>query len=426
MSAVNILVEKELTGFSTPEEVVEFFILNFNLKKNDLIEFIKEDISGDVLPLLNKQDLKELGLKLGHWKKIDKFINDNKGNLLKNQNEIKINEIEINSDSDINNIKTFFEKYLNFKINKDNFDIDGKKLFSMNEQDMKNLGLTLGKRKKLNKYIEYILKKIKDNYNPVITEKSTSNEIATFLKHKFNMPEKIIEEMALDGESLTLLKEEDIDEIEEMPEEIKNEFKNYIKEINNDKSIKEKEIETQKENFGKNIENNGENNNCMQEKEIEELTVINKMKTKNNNTINFYEKGKSQKKEEIQTTNNNNITRKNIDNNGEDSIEELPLFDIEITPKDKNNNKKNNLIDDDEIIKDTNENNNLSGKDNEEKKEEDKYQNILIDDIEINQIEKKDEIIEKNLIKKSILKEYEGEDLTNIKTIPLKNYQIVQ
>ena len=237
MSAVNNLVEKELTGNSTPEEVVEFFILNFNLKKNDLIEFIKEDISGDVLPLLNKQDLKELGLKLGHWKKIDKFITDNKGNLLKNQNEIKINEIEINSDSDINNIKTFFEKYLNFKINKDNFDIDGKKLFSMNEQDMKNLGLTLGKRKKLNKYIEYILKKIKDNYNPVITEKSTSNEIATFLKNKFNMPEKIIEEMALDGESLTLLKEEDIDEIEEMPEEIKNEFKNYIKEINNLKYI---------------------------------------------------------------------------------------------------------------------------------------------------------------------------------------------
>ena len=102
---------------------------------------------------------------------------------------------------------------------------------------MKNLGLTLGKRKKLNKYIEYILKKIKDNYNPVITEKSTSNEIATFLKHKVNMPEKIIEEMALDGESLTLLKEEDIDEIEEMPEEIKNEFKNYIKEINSLKHI---------------------------------------------------------------------------------------------------------------------------------------------------------------------------------------------
>ena len=33
MSAVNNLVEKELTGNSTPEEVVEFFILNFNLKK---------------------------------------------------------------------------------------------------------------------------------------------------------------------------------------------------------------------------------------------------------------------------------------------------------------------------------------------------------------------------------------------------------
>ena len=58
--------EIELTKISSPETVVEFFIQNFNFKKIDLILFIKEEISGEVLPYLNKKDSKELGLKLGH------------------------------------------------------------------------------------------------------------------------------------------------------------------------------------------------------------------------------------------------------------------------------------------------------------------------------------------------------------------------
>ena len=189
--------------------------------------------------------------------------------------------------SDINAIKLFFENYLNFKDVNNNFDIDGKKLFSMSEQDMKKLGLTLGKRKKLNLYLQYIQKKA-NNYEISINEKSTSKDVATFLKYKFNMPQNVIEDMALDGESLTLIKEEDIDEIEEIPEEIKNEFKNYIKEINlekiNENNKKEKEIETKKETHENNFSYKNRDNN-IEENEVEDLPT----EGKNNNSGNVKE-----------------------------------------------------------------------------------------------------------------------------------------
>ena len=397
----------DITKNSTSEQIVEFFIQKYNFKKNDLISLIKEDISGDILPYLNKQDLKGIGLKLGHWIKIDKFITDNRDNLLNNQNNTITTEIRINIDSDINSVKAFLEKHLNFKNIKDNFDVDGKKLFSMNEQDMKNLGLTLGQRKKLNLYIQYVLRK-KNNYDKVITEKSTSKEVKNFLKDKFNMPENIIEEMALDGESLTLLKEEDIDEIEEIPLYIKNEFKNYIKEINNEKNkeniIKEKEIETQKEYDESNFENkNDNNNNSNEEREIEEIEFKN-IETKMNK--NFL--GEETKKSEIKIIDNNKI---------------IPS---------KLNKKKRNIIIVDELHKLSYKKNLISKeKEKDEKKEEkkevkkeEKQNNIEKFEISKNN-ENEEETTENNLLNKSILKEYKGEELPYIKTFPIKNYEIV-
>ena len=164
-----IKLDYEQMEKSTPEQVVEFFVQNYNFKKMDLILFIKEDISWDVFPYLNKQDFKELGIKLGHWKKLEKFITDNKDKLLKNQANINNNEFNINMDSDIDTVKAFFKNFLDFRSENFIFNIDGKKLFSMNEQDMKNIGLTLGQRKKLNIYLQNILKKINNNEN-LITE----------------------------------------------------------------------------------------------------------------------------------------------------------------------------------------------------------------------------------------------------------------
>ena len=110
-----IKLDYEQMEKSTPEQVVEFLVQNYNFKKMDLILFIKEDISWDVFPYLNKQDFKELGIKLGHWKKLEKFITDNKDKLLKNQANINNNEFNINIDSDIYTIKAFFKNFLDFR-----------------------------------------------------------------------------------------------------------------------------------------------------------------------------------------------------------------------------------------------------------------------------------------------------------------------
>ena len=383
MSATKI--EYVLTANSSPEQVVEFFIQSYNIKKIDLILFIKEDISGDVLPYLNKQDFKDLGLKLGPRIKIEKFIIDNRDKLLINQDNINNKELNISIESNINSVKVFFENYLNFEDNNNNFNIDGKKLFSMNEQDMKNLGLTLGQRKKLYLYMHRMQKKT-NNYENIITEKSTPKEVATFLKNKFNMSDEVIEQLNLDGESLTLLKETDIDEIEELPEEIKNEFKNYIKEIRteNINENKENEIETQKEIDEKyRITNENHTKNDNREKsEIEELYT----ETKNDNIKNIKE----------------NLTFRNIDNNilfdsnlkdnknennlnndeKANTIEEIPIYDININQKDENKDNKIQLIDESEEIIDNNQDENIIDKskngDKEKEKETNQVENIMI------------------------------------------------
>ena len=412
--------EIELTKISSPETVVEFFIQNFNFKKIDLILFIKEEISGEVLPYLNKKDSKELGLKLGHWKKIEKFIAENKGKLLKDQNSIAYNEININMNSDINAIKLFFENYLNFKDVNNNFDIDGKKLFSMSEQDMKKLGLTLGKRKKLNLYLQYIQKKA-NNYEISINEKSTSKDVATFLKYKFNMPQNVIEDMALDGESLTLIKEEDIDEIEEIPEEIKNEFKNYIKEINmekiNENNKKEKEIETKKETHENNFSYKNRDNN-IEENEVEDLPT----EGKNNNSGNVKEIIKIKNNDysifnfELKDGKNEKKTNKKEKDN---MIEELLSFDTNINQENENNKNEINLIDEDDTIQINKDEKREEEEIHKEKEEENKIQNI-----ENNDVDNKEKKIENNLIKKSLLKEYEGEEMPYIKTSTINNYKI--
>ena len=372
------------------------------------------------MPYLNKKDSKELGLKLGHWKKIEKFIAENKGKLLKDQNSIAYNEININMNSDINAIKLFFENYLNFKDVNNNFDIDGKKLFSMSEQDMKKLGLTLGKRKKLNLYLQYIQKKA-NNYEISINEKNTSKDVANFLKYKFNMPQNVIEDMALDGESLTLIKEEDIDEIEEIPEEIKNEFKNYIKEINmekiNENNKKEKEIETKKETHENNFSYKNRDNN-IEENEVEDLPT----EGKNNNSGNVKEIIKIKNNDysifnfELKDDKNEKKTNEKEKDN---MIEELLSFDTNINQENENNKNEINLIDEDDTIQINKDEKREEEEIHKEKEEENKIQNI-----ENNDVDNKEKKIENNLIKKSLLKEYEGEEMPYIKTSTINNYKI--
>ena len=296
---------KTLTKDSPAEKVSEFLAINFQLTEENKICLIKENISGDVLPLLDNQDFKELKIKLGQKKKIQKFVEDNIDKLAINNIDIIIKD-----DSDQNEVKTFFENYLNFKDNEKIKDIDGKKLFSLEDQEMRNLGLTIGQRKKLIMYTEQVQKKLKENCIEILTQKSNAKEVAMFLKKKFNVSDKIIEEMALDGESLFLLSEADIDEIEDMPSETKNILKNFLNDKRREENSNTTKKETKKENEECNeikIFNtpNGETNcgnirnidNNMTKQSIIDFDPKKDTKIKENNLINI--KGKINNNENI-------------------------------------------------------------------------------------------------------------------------------
>ena len=361
---------KTLSKDSSPEEVSEFLAINFQLTEENKICLIKENISGDVLPLLDNQDFKDLKIKLGLKKKIQKLIEDNIDKLAINNIDITIN-----ADSEQKEIEQFFEKYLNFKDNEKIKDIDGKKLFSLGEEEMRNLGLTIGQRKKLIMYIEQFQKHSKENCVQMVNQKSSIKEVAIFLKKQFNVSDKIIEDMALDGESLFLLTEEDINEIDDLPPETKTILKNFL----NDKR---KEENSKKEN-----------------EKINEIETF---------TTPGYDK------------NIDNI--KNIDNNS-NIIESIKILnpDNEISKDNKTVNNQENIINNKENIIYENKNN---------------ADNIVKNSLNINQlIDDKSKEENNNLIEESIhedknekiepqFKEYKGLELDKIITYPINNYII--
>ena len=135
--------EKKLTELSTKEEVAEYLsqLNEFNDQVKQI--FLDEYITGDVLTDLTEADLKKLKFKLGHYKKIARFIKDNKSNFKERKYEEKIYP-----NSSKEEVKQFFEKCIEFK--GDLIDVDGKKLLDMKEEEMDKLGLKLCQKKKIN------------------------------------------------------------------------------------------------------------------------------------------------------------------------------------------------------------------------------------------------------------------------------------
>ena len=208
------MIEKDISGESTKEDVAEFYKTKFNVSEEIFNNFIKEFISGDILPYLSEQEFRFLGLKVGITKKSLKYIECNKD---------KFKEKEINgyisSNSSSEEVQKFLESYLDFKENSNN--INGKMLFELKEEDMKKLGMKLGQRKRLIKFIEQINNKsLKKIIDITITKESSAEEVSRFLMEKLNFSEETAENFDFDGESLFCLDEEDMDAIFD---ELKNE-----------------------------------------------------------------------------------------------------------------------------------------------------------------------------------------------------------
>ena len=228
MEEIEIIAETiaPISEESTREEVANFIYDELKLKEDIKKIFLNEYITGDVLPLLNKNDLMSLNIKLGPAKKIINYIENNKNNF----KDKKIN-IKLNPYSKDNEVKEFFMKYLGFK---ESINLDGKKLFELDEEDMKRFGLKYGQRKRLINYIKYF----EENENIYISKKSTVEEVAKLLRSRFNFSKECIDEICLDGESLLSLNDEEIDSIECASKEQKEKLKKFI----NEEKLKEKEM----------------------------------------------------------------------------------------------------------------------------------------------------------------------------------------
>jgi len=168
---------KELSEESTENEVAYYFFSNFKINKDAKENIINEKIDGDVLLDLEDLDFKRLGVKLGPLKKIRTYLNENKHNF----KEKKINEV-ITDKSKTEEVKYFFDKYLNFTENLN--DLDGKKLLELDEDKMKSLGLKLGQRKKLAKYIKHFKTLIEKEGNENKLEQE--NKIAKMINNNNN------------------------------------------------------------------------------------------------------------------------------------------------------------------------------------------------------------------------------------------------
>ena len=216
--------KKNLTELSTKEEVAEYLSKEYEF--NDQIKqiFLDEYISGDVLCELTEADLKKLKFKLGHYKKITRYISENKNNFKERKYEEKIYP-----NSTKEEVKQFFEKCIEFK--GDLNDTDGKKLLEMKEEEMDKLGLKFCQKKRLIKYINYF-KTLKppEEENILITRKSSEQDVSKFLKFKLRFSQDSIDDLCLDGGTLFELTENDIDTNEQMNEEEKKNLKSFLRE----------------------------------------------------------------------------------------------------------------------------------------------------------------------------------------------------
>ena len=211
-----------LSESSTKEEVAEYFYTILEKKEEIKNLILSEYLTGDILPLSTKDELKAIGFKIGPAIRITKEVSKN----IDKFKEIKI-DIELYPNSSSEEVKNFFEKKIDFKGELNS--LDGSKLLELNEETMKTMGLKYGQRKRLIKYIEYF-KTLKPPEEEIsISRKSSSEEVSKFLKLSLKFSQNIIYDLGLDGESLFDLEDHEIDDITDITPEQKENLKAFIK-----------------------------------------------------------------------------------------------------------------------------------------------------------------------------------------------------
>ena len=220
---------KNLSVESTKEEVAEYFVKNFKLPECNKEIIINEDISGDTLLQLSKLTAEPF-LKILSGKEKTKAVCRTKFTnfLEKNKDKFQPKEIKevIIATSGPEKVKDFFDKCLNFQ--KDLKGLNGKDLIELDEEKMIQLGLNLGQRFKLTRYIDHF-KTLNINLNPKdkreINIDSTEEEVAEFLKTKLKFSKESIDALGFDADSFLNLK---VSQIDILKEEERETLKKYL------------------------------------------------------------------------------------------------------------------------------------------------------------------------------------------------------
>ena len=238
--------ENSISSDSTCEEVANFFYKEYGISEESKNSLIKESISGEILLDIPQNDFKLFGIKGKFLVKIFKYIKENSDKL--KQKEINENLSLISNEK---NIELFMKKYINYKGSFSKFNL--KHFLELKEEEMKNLGLNYGQRKKLIKYIDYFNalekekseKEIKIN----ISIKSSKEEINEFMKNILNFSQNLIDELDFEASDLFSLEEDLIDDLcDNMSSEEKENLKRFViqkEKLKNCSSFKE----TPKENL---------------------------------------------------------------------------------------------------------------------------------------------------------------------------------
>ena len=127
--------EDNLSINSKKEEVSQFFVKNYKITEKEKENILKEGIDGEALILLKDDDYTFLEISPEIKNKIKQYLKSNKNNFNLNPSKMTL-KFDSNKKEAIN----FCEKYLSFKYNL-NDDINGKKLLTLSEKEMKILGL---------------------------------------------------------------------------------------------------------------------------------------------------------------------------------------------------------------------------------------------------------------------------------------------
>ena len=232
---------------SSTDEICNF-LCSLKIRDNVILRFRDEKIKGNEIFYLTDQDYDNLGLKnrkIGLKKELEE--------IKKLSKDILDYNIHIDTNSTEKEILNFMKKeiLLEDAILEGLKNINGQNFTSLKEDDLINLGLKLGERRKLLNYIlNYKLSKSSESNND-ITNSSSVEEVCSFLKFKFNLSEEEIEQMKLDEiDGNKFLKFEYNDLLDYInKEEKQKEILNYINtrklELETKELIGEEEIEEQ-------------------------------------------------------------------------------------------------------------------------------------------------------------------------------------